>query len=118
MGRDLTKDYEGLRELVNSAASDMGISSEELIFRVEKERERVAQLRKSCSGKYKVIGVDKFSNEDWEWGEYDTPEEALFEAQKKTIEGMGSASDRSVATIYYAYNPEGEYIGGDIWVGE
>jgi hypothetical protein len=28
---------------------------------------------------------------------------------------MGSATDSSIATVYYAYDPAGKYLGGDTW---
>lgn len=73
---------------------------------------------KKPKGRYKVIGVDKFSDEDFELGCYDSAEEALAAAREKTHESMKDASDHSVATVYYAYAPDGKYIGGDAWVGE
>ncbi len=62
-------------------------------------------------GKYYVIGVDKFSNEDWLHGFYKTAKQALAESERKTIEQRKYASDSSVATVYYAYNPKGKYLG-------
>lgn len=73
---------------------------------------------KKPEGRYKVIGVDKFSDEDFELGCYDSAEEALKVAREKTRESMGHASDHSVATVYYVYAPDGKYLGGDAWVGE
>lgn len=73
---------------------------------------------KKPKGRYKVIGVDKFDGEDFEAGCYDSAEEALKVAREKTRESIANASDHSVATVYYAYAPDGKYIGGDAWVGE
>lgn len=70
---------------------------------------------KSDSGKYKVLGIDKFNGTDWVHGEYDTAGAALKEARKLTKEGMDYASHCDIATVYYAYDPEGKYLGGDIW---
>jgi len=76
---------------------------------------RVAELRKSGAGKYKVIGIDKFDGEDWVHAEYDSAEEALKTARELTRDAMSSASDASIATVYYAYAPSGKYLGGDTW---
>ncbi len=70
------------------------------------------------NGKYKVLGIDKWDGEDWLHGEYDSAEEALKEARKRTKECMSSASDRSIATVFYAYDPQGHYLGGDTWEKE
>ena len=72
-------------------------------------------MRKSDDGKYKVLGIDKFDGDDWLHGTYDTAEEALKEAREKTKEAMSSASDKSIATVFYAYDPKGNYLGGDAW---
>jgi hypothetical protein len=80
--------------------------------------ERVAELKRSDDGKYKVIGIDKFDGEDWVQGEYSSAEEAMGVARKLTKKAMGSASDSSIATVYYAYNPKGGYLGGDTWHNE
>ncbi len=73
---------------------------------------RIRKMQKS--GKYRVIGVDKFDNEDWVEGTYNTAKEAIKVARKKSLEGLSSASDHSIATVYYAYGSNGEYIGGDV----
>jgi hypothetical protein len=79
---------------------------------------RVAELRKSEAGKYKVIGIDKFDGGDWVHAEYDSAEEALKTARELTRDAMSSASDASIATVYYAYTPSGKYLGGDTWHNE
>jgi hypothetical protein len=79
--------------------------------------ERVRRMRVSDTGKYRVIGVDKFDYEDWIHGEYDTAEEALAEASKMTEEGKDAATSHDIATVYYAYDPQGRYLGGDSWTG-
>ena len=84
----------------------------------EEKFSRVEKMRRSVKGKYKVLGVDKFSNEDWIEGEYNTPEEALGIARQKTREAMENSTGHEIATVYYAYDPEGYYLGGDAWKGE
>ncbi|MGV8169114.1 MAG: hypothetical protein ACP5N3_03595 [Candidatus Nanoarchaeia archaeon] len=68
-----------------------------------------------ANGKYFVLGVDRFDDEDFFGGSFDTPQEAIEYAREKTKEAMPYASDASIATVYYAYNPQGGYIGGDAW---
>ena len=82
------------------------------------EYDRIQALRKSKKGLYKVIGIDKFSNEDWVHGEYKTPKEALEAARDLTEQDRKYASDASIATVYYAYTPDGKYLGGDTWENE
>jgi hypothetical protein len=79
------------------------------------EFKRVEKLRKSPEGKYKVIGVDKFSSEDWVHGEYDTAGEAVEEARRLSMNDIAAGVDSSIATVYYAYDPAGRYINRDIW---
>ena len=76
---------------------------------------RVADMRKSSEGKYTVIGVDKFDGEDWVQGTYKDAKTALRIAQEKTEEARRYASDISIATVYYAYDPQGRYLGGGSW---
>lgn len=79
---------------------------------------RIEDLRRSDNGKYRVIGVDKFDSQDFLLGEYDSAKDALRVAREKTRESMDYASDHSVATVFYAYSPDGRYLGGDSWKGE
>ena len=50
--------------------------------------QKVDKIRESDSKKYKVLGIDKFSGEDWVHGRYDTAEEALTESRRLTKERM------------------------------
>lgn len=105
-------------ELNKEATPETGFVTKEMIETTERNIERVAKMVKSPEGKCKVIGVDKFEGEDWVEGEYDTPEEALRVAQEKTNEEKPLASHHSVATVFYAYDSKGHYLGGDTWVNE
>lgn len=73
---------------------------------------------KALPGKFIVVGVDKFSYADWLEGTYDTAEQALKVARSKTNREKPLATDHSVATVYYVYDDQGKYLGGDVWVGE
>ena len=107
-----------LESLAEEVARESGISVESLIGSSTRNSERIGNMRKSDSGKYTVIGVDKFDDSDWIEGAYDTAEEALRKARNETADSVDYADDQSIATVYYAYNPEGKYIGGDVWNGE
>jgi len=87
------------------------IRMKDLISRIDE----VYKMRKSEKGKYKVIGVDRFDDSDWVHREYSSAKEAIKEAQKLSKECMNNASDESVATVFYAYAPNGDYIGGGHW---
>lgn len=65
----------------------------------------------AIKGDYSVICVDKFSNEDFLAGTYATAEEAIKEAKKGTAEAAPLASSSSIATVYYAYDKNGYFIG-------
>jgi len=103
---------------LSRAAPGGEIITKEQVEAAKRNIERVAKMRKSPEGKCKVIGVDKFDGEDWVEGEYDTPEEALKEARRLTEEAKPLASHHNVATVYYAYDRDGNYLGGDTWVDE
>ena len=47
-----------------------------------------------------------------------TEGDTLDEARKMTTEAMELASDASIATVYHAYDPDGNYLGGDTWDNE
>ena len=80
--------------------------------------QRVREMRESGSGKYRVLGVDKFGGSDWVESEHDTADEALREAIRLTRESMPLASGPDIATVFYAYDPQGKYLGGDVWKDE
>ncbi|MDO8740938.1 MAG: hypothetical protein Q7J54_05205 [Candidatus Woesearchaeota archaeon] len=103
------------RDLAKQVADELGVSSSQLLGNLERNVQRVAGMRKSDVGKYRVLGIDKFDGGDWVHGEYDSADEALREARKMTRGAMESASDSHVATVYYAYDPKGGYLGGDTW---
>lgn len=107
-----------MKNLAELVARESGVPVSGLLANLEKEHQRIVGLRKSGTGKYKVLGIDKFDGTDWVHGEYKTAKKALEEARKMTKEAMDSASDSSIATVYYAYDPSGKYLGGDAWNGQ
>lgn len=82
------------------------------------QMERVHEITESEEGMFKVIGIDKFDGMDWVEGEYPTAKEALGVARQKTKDASSLASDHSVATVYYAYDPDGKYLRGEVWNDE
>ena len=115
MAEDLTRKYEKIfgKELIEGVADERGISPAELIIETETNQQRVTNLKRSPNGKYRVIGIDRFDGEDWLQNEYNTPQEALEEARRLTREAMPSATSETIATVYYAYDPEGNFLGGN-----
>ncbi len=112
MTLDLTDEEEfTLKEV----ADELGVTPENLKETLEKNIARSESLRISPDSMYRVIGVDKFTSTDWLEEEYDTAQEAVAAARDMTRECMHCATDASVATVYYAYDPEGVYLGGDVW---
>ena len=96
-------------------ADELGVTLESLKETLEKNISRSKILRISPDGMYRVIGVDKFTSTDWLEEEYETAQEAVTAACYMTRECMHCATDASVATVYYAYDPEGNYLGGNVW---
>ena len=105
-------------EEINLVVPEEEAITREQIESAKENIERIAKMVKSPEGKYKVIGVNKFSGADWVEGKYDTPEEALGVARRLTEEKRPLATSHKIAIVYYAYDPDGNYLGGDTWVGE
>lgn len=91
------------------------------------KRQEVKQKRTAPEGKFRILGVDKYDNSDWVHGDYEDMETAVSEARRLTTEakkdvfvGISSRPNpgHDIATVYYAYNDRGEYLGGDTWVNE
>ena len=68
----------------------------------------------SEDGKCKVIGFDRFDQEHWLHGEYDKAEDAVEEAKRMTKASRQFSEGAPVATVYYAYNEKGIFLGGEI----
>ena len=76
---------------------------------------------KAPQKKFRVIGIDKFhppNEDDWFYGDYDSLEEALGKARKMTWNASKYSSDPRVAEVFYVYDDEGVYRGGDIYNNE
>jgi len=125
---DIIKQAEGVAEIgerkirlreevvnLNIAAPEGEFITKEMVEAAERNIERVAKMVKSPEGKCKVIGIDKFDYSDWAQDECDTPEEAIKLAEELTTEGKKHATSEDIATVYYAYDPDGNYIGGNTW---
>ena len=74
--------------------------------------QRVRDAVVNSQGKYRVLGLDKWNDDDWSAGQFDTAEEAIAYARSKTdslkVEGEAPCD----ATVFYAYSPEGFYLNG------
>lgn len=96
-------------------AAESGIPPDDLLDSLSKRRKEVIELTTSKEGKYTVLAVDRFDDNYWVHDRYDTSEEALRIACELTDDSKNLASDESVATIYYAYDPKGINLGGNTW---
>ena len=87
-----------MKDDLENIAQELGTSVDELLGTLEKNMRRVSGMRKSESGKYKVLGIDKFSGEDWIQGEYDTAKEALQEAAGDMEKAVDFLRKKGLAT--------------------
>ncbi len=72
---------------------------------------------KPSKGKFRVIGIDRFEtpgNGHWIVEDFDSCEEAIKKAREMTRNASKDASHPSMATVFYAYDENGTYLGGDI----
>jgi hypothetical protein len=68
---------------------------------------------KAPAGKFRVVGVDLLSHEDYLKGDYDSRAEAYKVADDHNTKQSGSMDD-----IYYVYDDQGTYIRGNGAVGQ
>ena len=64
--------------------------------------------KKAPDGKFRVIGIDLFSHEDYLLDDYDTEAEAFDVADKHNIARTGDMDD-----VYYVYDDQGKYVRGN-----
>ncbi len=93
-----------------AAARERGVSPSVLVDGLMTKRNRVQDMVRNSEGKFRVLGVDKFDRSDWVAGEFTSAEKAFRFAQRKTKQKRKYASDSSIATVFYAYTPDGRYI--------
>jgi len=65
------------------------------------------------AGKFRVVGVDLFSHEDYLVGDYGSRAEAFKVADDHNTKRSGSMDD-----IYYVYDDQGTYVRGNEAVGQ
>ncbi len=68
---------------------------------------------KAPAGKFRVVGVDLFSHEDYLKGDYDFRAEAYKVTDDHNAKRSGSMDD-----IYYVYDDQGTYIRCNEAVGQ
>lgn len=77
---------------------------------------------KAPKGKFRIVGIDKFEmpRDDAHWvvGDYDSKDEALQRARGMSQNESKHSTDPSIATVYYVYDENGSYLGGDIYKEE
>lgn len=115
MGRPIPKE---ILSIIADLARERGVPLDTLLHDFGKKAEASRQKVQAPPGKFRVLGIDKYSGEDWIQGDFDLETVAVLEARRLTFEAKPSASHHSVATVYYAYDDRGIYLGGDIWLGE
>ena len=114
----LSREDVGYVAIRNALAEELGVKPSDLEAEAQARRDSVTNLIVNSEGAYTILGIDRFDNEHWVHEKYrgsDAKNKALFEARKLTKEGMRNATDASVATVYYAYDPQGNYLGGDTY---
>jgi len=80
---------------------------------VQQPIERIAP-----KGKFRILGIDKFEppgEGHWVVGDYDSLEEALRYARARTRQATSHTEDPNMAIVYYVYDDQGKYMGGDIY---
>ena len=100
-----------ISRIIEEVSKETQTTPTDIVNNVFNNRNRIQEMLHNEQGKFRVLGIDKFDNEDWVAGEFDTPEDALGFAYRMTEAEKPFASDESVATVYYAYSPQGEYLG-------
>jgi hypothetical protein len=76
---------------------------------------------KPQKGKFRIIGIEKFENPGeghWVVEDMDNREEAIKKARGMTRNASKDAAHPSVATVFYVYDENGTYLGGDIYSKE
>jgi len=120
------KTIDELLAMAGDVAKEQGVTRKELLEDLSRKVKEAAQKRKAPPGKFRVLGVDKYDGTDWIEGDYDSRESALRIARKKTDEakknivtsGSREMAGYNIATVFYAYDEQGGYLGGDTWKGE
>ena len=72
---------------------------------------------KPPKGKFRIIGIELFEIQGeghWIVEDLDNREEAIKKAREMTKNALKDAPQPSEATVFYAYDENGEYLGGDI----
>jgi len=105
-------------ELLEALQKEDGISPAERVKALLGKKEELKGRLVNDEGEFRVLGTDRFDGSDWLAGSFKTAEEAIEFARKRTDQAKSSATDSSIATVYYAYDPEGKYLGGDTWERE
>ncbi len=76
---------------------------------------------KAPKGKFRIVGIDKFETPgegNFVIGDYNNLHEALEKARNMTREASKDSTDPNTATVFYVYDENGGYLGGDIYAGE
>ncbi len=97
---------------------EKGIPLDDLLHDCSEIAEEIDEKRRSPDGKYRILRVNKLEDRVEVFREYSTASKALGRARSMTDEAKKGHTDYASATVFLAYDPKGNYIGGDTWVGE
>jgi hypothetical protein len=73
---------------------------------------------KPPKGKFRIIGIEKFEipgKGHWVVEDMDNREDAIKKAREMTRNASKDAGHPSMATVFYVYDEDGMYLGGDIY---
>lgn len=68
-------------------------------------------------GKFRIMGIEKFEipgEGHWVVEDFDNRDEAIKKARAMTRNASKDATVPSEATVFYAYDENGVYLGGDM----
>lgn len=72
---------------------------------------------KPAKGKFRIMGIEKFEipgEGHWVVGDFDNSDEAIKKAREMTRNASKDATVPSEATVFYVYDENGVYLGGDL----
>ncbi|MGI0088475.1 MAG: hypothetical protein ACREBI_11050 [Nitrosotalea sp.] len=72
---------------------------------------------KPPKGKFRIMGIDKSEipgKGHWVVEDLDNCQEAIRKAREMTRNASKDTTDPSVATVFYVYDHNGTYLGGEI----
>lgn len=109
------KSLDKLLEVADDVAREQGTTRKDLLDNLSKKVKEVRNICKASPGKYRIVMIDRFDNQESIYSEKDDRDAAVSEAKYLTEDGKRYTDDSSMATVFYAYDDQGNYLGGDTW---